>query len=85
MPPIRTSSSSEPELLDGLGVAVGYLPLHGELQRAPRPSEVRDAQERARGEQARTKCQQLKRSAGRANVMVCEPDLCRHQERQRGR
>jgi len=43
MPPIRMSSSSEPELLDGLGVAVGYLPLLGELQRAPRPSEVRDA------------------------------------------
>lgn len=84
MPPIRTSSSSEPELLDGLGVAVGYLPLYGELQRAPPPSEVRDAQERARSEQAHTNCQQLKRSPGRANVMVREPDLCRHQERQRG-
>jgi hypothetical protein len=56
MPPIRTSSSSEPELLDGLGAAVGYQPLVGELQRAPRPSEIRDAQERARSEQARTKC-----------------------------
>jgi hypothetical protein len=83
--PIRTSSSSEPELLDGLGVAVGYLPLLGELQRTPRPSEVRDAQERACTEQARTKCQQLKRSPGRANVMMREPDRCRYQERQRGR
>ena len=85
MPPIPTSSSYEPELLDGLGVAVGYLSLHGELQRAPPPSEVRDTQERTRNEQAPTKCQQLKRSAGRANVMMREPDLCGHQERQRDR
>ena len=85
MPPIPTSSSYEPELLDGFGVAVGYLPLHGELQRAPPRSEVRDTQERARSEQAPTKCQQLKRSADRANAMVREPDLCRHQQRQRGR
>ena len=84
MPPTRRSSSSEPELLEGPRVTVGYLPLRGELQHAPRPSELRDAQERARDEQARTKCQHLKRSPGRANAMVREPDRCRHQERQRG-
>jgi hypothetical protein len=79
------SSSSEPELLDGHGVAVGYQPRLDEPQRAPRPSEIRDAQEHACTEQARTKCQQLKRSPGRANVMMREPDRCRYQERQRSR